>query len=250
VEPEDGDPRRDFDKEAGPPQRQDYCAVIGDIVGSRVLSDRGGLQRKFAAAVTDLNEWLKGPDLVSRLVITAGDEFQGLLARPARAYDLLVRAEGALPGVRLRLGVGLGVVDTAINDMAIGMDGPAFHRAREALTRCKAENLSWAVVSGCQDWDRFVTSYVCLAEWLRRSWTPRQREMIDALEYLGTQALAAESLGVSEAAVSQALKAAGWQPYRLAREHLRAYLAGLAGDLRCAASMREAGSGDLDLPEQ
>jgi len=207
-----------------------YCAVIGDIIGSRSLGDRRTLQARFLETVAGLSD-LAGslarpdglPEPVSRFIVTAGDEFQGLLRTAAPVYEILLQAEASL-GTRLRLGVGLGTLDTDIRPEAIGMDGPAFHRARSALQACKKSGASLLVHSERPERDAFVNTYLALTERLRRSFTDRQREVIQEVERQGTQAQAAVALGVSAAAVSQVLKAAGWSLFVEARANLRTYL--------------------------
>ncbi len=204
-----------------------YCAIIADVVRSRDLEDRRGFQERLITTVESLDEELPPDVVVSRCVVTAGDEFQGLLKTPAPAYGLLVALEEALGFGRFRMGVGIGGVVTEPEPVCLGMDGPAFHRAREALLDCKARDLSLSFRSGRPELDALLTSYVSLLERVRLSWSPRQRAFIRELSTGRNQASAAEVLGVSKAAVTQALKAAGWRRYRQARADLVAYLSSL-----------------------
>lgn len=102
---------------------------------------------------------------------------EGLLRTPALAYEILLAAEKEA-GVRFRVGVGLGGIETAIRPQAIGMDGPAFHRARRALDECRKSGRRFTIESDHPASDKFVTCYVSLLEYLRQSWTERQVEVI------------------------------------------------------------------------
>lgn len=207
-----------------------YCAVIADVVQSRALPDRSDFQREFLALVEDSDRLVPTGEVVSRFVVTAGDELQGLLRTPAPAYDLLTALEDALGPGRFRMGVGVGGLTTDFKPVCLGMDGPAFHRARAALEESKEKRRTLTYRLGQPDLDRLLTSYATLLERVRLSWTGRQRQLIRLLATSGDQATAAAALGVSRATVTKVLKAAGWRTYEAARRDLVGYLAGyLAG---------------------
>ncbi len=107
-------------------------ALIGDLVGSRRLSDRAAAQRRVAAVLADVEQWSRG---VQRLEATVGDEFQGAYATLGEATGaaLLVRL-GLLPEVDVRIGIGHGTADVFDADRRpLLQDGPAWWAAREAL---------------------------------------------------------------------------------------------------------------------
>jgi len=63
-----------------------------------------------------------------------GDEFQAVFSGAQNIWSCIFVIESALHPVRFRFGLGVGGIDTAINrKQSIGMDGPAFHLAREAV---------------------------------------------------------------------------------------------------------------------
>jgi hypothetical protein len=73
-----------------------YIAIISDMVGSRELASlqRGVLQRRFEELIRALNRDYRGK-VVSKFVITLGDEFQGLLNTTTLLPDLIWRLEEA-----------------------------------------------------------------------------------------------------------------------------------------------------------
>jgi hypothetical protein len=202
-----------------------YCAVIADVVQSRSLPDRLDFQRKLLALVESADTLLPPGEVASRFVVTAGDEFQGLLRTPAPAYDFLVALESALERGRFRMGVGFGGLATDLKPVCLGMDGPAFHRARAALQGCKDSGHTLTFRLGNPETDELLTSYATLLERVRLSWTPRQWAQIKLVGAYGDQSSVARALGVSKAAVAKALKSAGWRPYQKARLDLARYLA-------------------------
>lgn len=108
--------------------------VIGDVMGSRDLVDRGAFQIQFQRALDRVNA-SPGDALASPCTITLGDEFQAVYRHAGPLFqDFLTLLEGIHPA-RIRFSVGLGPLETPINPaQALGMDGPAFHEAREGFT--------------------------------------------------------------------------------------------------------------------
>ena len=109
-----------------------YAVVIGDMIGSRGLEGRSAIQETLRALLARISAG-RG-DLASPFTLTLGDEFQAVYRQGDRVFHDAVDITAALHPVRLRLAVGVGEIVTAINPhQALGMDGPAFHRAREAI---------------------------------------------------------------------------------------------------------------------
>jgi hypothetical protein len=127
-----------------------YVALIGDMVGSRSYEAeaRDEIQAKLRKALADANsdEDHRG-DVAAEFVITTGDEFQGLLrlgADPLWFARSIQDAMGDKP--HLRFGMGKGSLATkGMPKQAIGIDGPCFHNARDAITRAKKEGATCRV---------------------------------------------------------------------------------------------------------
>src|SRR5258708_10078120 len=71
--------------------------------------------------------------MLCRIVITLGDEFQGLLPSATPIPDLMWDIEHRFSARNLRVGMGLGVLHTPIQKEAINVDGPALHFARTRI---------------------------------------------------------------------------------------------------------------------
>ncbi|MGM0574115.1 MAG: SatD family protein [Myxococcota bacterium] len=203
--------------------RGPYIALIGDLVRSRDLDPhvRGELQRRLRERFDALNEDF-GRGLRSRLLLTLGDEFQGLFDPGPDGARLLVRTltevtEDCLPGA-VRFGVGVGPLSTELRHEALGMDGPCFHRARKALEIASARKQACRLVeegsSGEAVWSLLATVT------LRRQagWSDAQRKAVHLRRRLDTGKAVAEALGIGPSAVSMRLRAAEWD---LHRESLR-----------------------------
>lgn len=116
-----------------------YVAVIGDLVASREITNRAAFQRRLARLFVDVSSRRTG--IASPYTITLGDEFQALYENAEHLFVDLVTILAHLYPIRLRVALGVGELTTAINAQhAIGMDGPAFHGAREVMDHLKTHD--------------------------------------------------------------------------------------------------------------
>jgi hypothetical protein len=185
-----------------------YLALIGDIRRSRELPERAAVQKKLEDAISSLNDVLPSEDLEAAFAITLGDEFQGLLRRPSAVLRAIIHVEAKLPAVRIRYGLGWGAVATELRDMAMGMDGPCFHLARDAVGLSK-EHDRWGTAAGFGEaGDAIVTGLLSLLGAVREGWTVRQAETVALARLASTQREVAAQLSVGPSTVSEALSAA------------------------------------------
>lgn len=111
-------------------------AIIGDVVQSRELASRAAFQQRLGATLRRVSR--RGTGVASPYTITLGDEFQAVYRQPSVLWVDLVDILAAVHPVQVRVAIGVGSLATRLNPrQALGMDGPAFHRAREAMTNLK-----------------------------------------------------------------------------------------------------------------
>ena len=127
--------------------RAKYLAVIGDVVKSRELPDRSRFQQQLRSSIGRVNEEFSS-SIASNFVLTIGDEFQGLLKRVDNIPQMLAVIRSGIHPIEQRVGIGIGSLDTALEPEAIGMDGPCFHRARDAIELAKTYGTSIEVETG------------------------------------------------------------------------------------------------------
>ncbi len=186
-----------------------YLAIIGDIVRSRDIPDRKAFQQQFHRVMDQVNRRFQS-DILSPFTVTLGDEFQALLTRADSLFTIQQFLRKHLAPQQLVFGVGIGEIETDINrETSIGMDGPCFRLAREQVEAAKTKppRMRFAVQG--------VDSEVCNTlmrhiERLEDRRTPRQREIIQVYQEVRHQQKAAARMGISQAAVSQALESAGY----------------------------------------
>lgn len=203
-----------------------FVALIGDIRGSRELEDRKQAQAEFEAVVDSLNETIPAEAMASRFTVTTGDEFQGLLTDAGAAVEAAVAASDQFHPLRLRFGLGRGALETEVNpEQAIGMDGPCFHRAREAIIAAQNDG-AWLRVDGWPDGlDAHANAMFDLLGCVRENWTERQVQFARALQEEGVQTRVAERYDVSKSTVSESLSAGHVQEVREAERSLGTLLA-------------------------
>lgn len=211
--------------------------LIGDLVGSRGVADRTGVQAGLLRALAEVNAQVPARQ---PLEPTVGDEFQG-------AYDdlggalhaaLLVRLR-LLPLVDTRYGVGIGAVTVfAAGRAPLSQDGPGWWAARDAIEQLHAREGRRASARGIRTWcvDRseasdqrptvaaMVNALLLCRDETVGAMSPRARRLLLGwLEGRTQQELAAQE-GISQSAVSQALTRSGAYAVRDAHEVLRGAL--------------------------
>lgn len=117
-------------------QMKQGAALIGDIVGSRDVSDRAALHRRLRDVVERANADLA--PLVP-LRIQSGDEYQGIFATVGAALHAALRLRLALlPDADLRHGIGWGGM-TVLEEEPRVEDGPGWWAARAAIEAVEAD---------------------------------------------------------------------------------------------------------------
>jgi len=113
-----------------------YVVLIGDLVASRGLEDRDQVQRSLQGVLDELNT--RPTRQLSPYTLTLGDEFQAVYEDVRGLFRDIVRIMTAVHPARVRFSLGVGRIATALNrDQALGMDGTAFHIARDGISALK-----------------------------------------------------------------------------------------------------------------
>jgi hypothetical protein len=190
-------------------------ALIGDVVRSRDRDDRQALHDELSQAIAVANSTVPTDD---PLVITVGDEFQGVYATLGDALRATFLVRIALhPRTDVRFGVGRGAVETL--DPVRGIhDGPAYWAARDAITEVERRathpqtRTARTAYAGADDdagtADAVQSALDCL-DFVVGSMTTTSREILGGLMLGHMQQDLAGRLGVSASAVSQRVRRDG-----------------------------------------
>lgn len=181
-------------------------AVIGDIVDSRTVARRDAFQRRLAAVLASAGG--EGSGLASPYTITLGDEFQAVYRQPGALWTDLVDILAAVHPVSVRFALGVGELTTRLNPrQALGMDGPAFHRARAAMTELKGGAGRFRIAGGeTADW-RLVNHVLALLANDLSGWTQNRLQILAGLLRGRPVRDMEEELGISKVAIYKNINA-------------------------------------------
>ena len=211
--------------------RNPVIAVIGDVVQSRSIParQRARVQAELEAMMAHINKRYSKA-VLSNFLLTLGDEFQGLLAGlgGGAVPDIVQDMREQIPELRLRLAVSRGVLTTPVKKTALGMDGPAWHAARDVLERSRSRRDPGGIgvwFTGFGDDDAVLDALAGLLghHWDRLQTT--QREVVTALRHHeGLRRDAATELGISQQSLSNRAQSAGAREYASGMDALRVVL--------------------------
>ena len=183
-----------------------YFVIISDMVQSRALTDRQKAQNAFKAALANVQKQYRH-DVISPFTLTIGDEFQAVLGNASHFFAMINQLEEDLPEIRFRYGLGVGTMSTALNrKAAIGMDGPAFHFARQALEYARQQKRCF--VFNCVQ-PEHTKRVDLLFHWIDVTtgrWSNDKRRILHLVQFGLNQKEIAGEIGISQPAVSQHLR--------------------------------------------
>jgi hypothetical protein len=204
--------------------RNESWPVIGDLVSSRGHSDRLRLQQVLLEVLSESNN---DPSIVQTWEPTLGDEFQAIFASLGSALraTLQVRLElCARPGgADVRFGIGRGTIQVLDRQRSpVSQDGPGWWTARAAIERAKllASTPRTNFVRTCYvpaldpktrapEEAAEVQAFLICRDALLAQMKPRDHILLlGLLRELNQDELGAQ-LGITQSAVSQALRRSG-----------------------------------------
>lgn len=205
-----------------------YIAVIGDIINSKIIEDRRTFQDDFKKILSMINDKYKA-NIISNFTITTGDEFQGILRIDKNLLKILDELYVNIPK-DFRLGIGYGQITTEINpQLSIGADGPAFWRAREAIDyvhKNNYKNRCNIYFIGDRELDSTINTIFLLSETIKSQWTILQEETFKMMIREGiysenfNQQDFAKRINITESSLSKRLSAGNIKIYLRAREEI------------------------------
>lgn len=199
--------------------------LLGDVVSSREIDDRVEFGTRLRRACRTVAEQYENAFDAPLKPLKGIDEIGGVLNTVEPLYDVLDTLRAVLHPHELRVAIAKGVVDVGLDsDDVSQMDGPAFHRADELLSELERGPLRVAFDFQTESLDTAVADEVNLLFASKRRWTDREREVVESYLKTGSQTETADALGISQAAVSQALSRASWPTIREIETRLRTSL--------------------------
>jgi predicted DNA-binding protein YlxM (UPF0122 family) len=120
--------------------------------------------------------------------------------------------------------VGLGVLTTPIQKVAINIDGPALYYARAAIQTAAEKRSFGGVFLGFGELDPVMNGIARILWFHRSTLTRRQLGIVELLRQGRSQSEAAEELDISRQAVSKQVASTGWWAYTEAESAWRILL--------------------------
>lgn len=197
--------------------------IIGDLVSSRKLSDRNQVQKLLRSTLKKINSNHK--NILSPYTITLGDEFQAVLASSDTFFQDSIAILTSLHPVRIRFSIGTGNIATSINpDMAIGMDGEAFHNAREGIEEIKKTSYYFNIKGIGSDHTELIRKSLFLISNQISKWNKNQLQIFYELYNNTAVKRISEILGISEQAVYKSIRKEEMHLIREITEEISAYI--------------------------
>ena len=127
-------------------QNNTYIAITGDVIHSRNTSESN-----FYILKEKLLEFNKKINPVVPFSIQAGDEIQGLLNFGNKPLSNIIWFLGELHPMKIRWGIGMGSLNSSIQQSSSNMRGSAFEYSRKALIYAKKNKQLFAYSSSKND---------------------------------------------------------------------------------------------------
>jgi hypothetical protein len=155
--------------------------------------------------------------------VTVGDEFQFVLSRVDKAYELtvfyraLVSLEDLPSMVNFRSSIGIGEIAVENKKDSYSQDGKAFHRSRDGINFFRDQKFKGKrrtkIITGDTTLDETLDAILMYQDLLEEKWARAQWEAIRWRLMLPTYEEIANKLGVAYQNVQKRLKAANWDEF-------------------------------------
>jgi len=203
-----------------------YVVVDGDLIRSRRLTSkaRAELQTQLKKTFTRIGH-VYGKTVSVSFQFTGGDEFQGVLQTARPVFDLINLIRDAIHPMTVRFGIGIGEIVTPIDARPQSMDGPAFHKARDALSWSTDFLYQSCVISENLELDAEANAWLECLSHIRSRWSTRAMEVTKLYAKYEKLEPVAKRLGISVQAVSKHLNVSGYKAFARGKNVLAKTLA-------------------------
>jgi len=205
-----------------------YLVLLGDIIGSKKLSQLDAVLDKLQRVLQDINKEYAA-SVITRFGIVRGDELQGLLKPSADVYRIVNTIAERMSPVKIRFGIGHGALAEPKNAKKRDPDlaGSAFDKACEALELAR-DIKGYAVIlqSDQLNPERLeeINFILRLLAVIRNLWSDRFFQIVPHLRAGKKQADIAGQYGITQPYISEIKKQACWQEVRILEEKAFALL--------------------------
>ncbi|WP_419727116.1 SatD family protein [Terrisporobacter petrolearius] len=167
---------------------------------------------------------LQSKNLISTDVsISRGDEIQVFCSDIINIIEVIRQLRYYFRPLKIRIGVGIGGINTEKSDNSWNMDGEAFFKAREALDKVKIQDKKRMtyICSPNEQFDIISNSIYMLIDSLINEWSDSKWESVNAYEVYENYEKAGISIGKSRQSISNNCKTAHFEKIKQAEEDLK-----------------------------
>lgn len=198
------------------------AVLTADIIESTTLKD-SSLEQILKALNSEFNELHRGiKDEDSKFKIYRGDSFQGVISEPETALQVVLRLKSALNRINLaesgenpkmadfRIAIGIGKYDFERSDLGEA-NGQAFRFSGQTLDEMKGGNRKIILKTPNEEINSEFNASLFLLDLLINRWSTASAEVIYYLLKGLKEVEISEILKISQPAVNQRKRAAGWE---------------------------------------
>lgn len=220
-----------------------YCAIIGDIIDSRLIRNRSEIQKKYIEVLDEINEEYASR-IASRFKTRDGDGFHGLLSDPESVLEIILKIRLALAPVQIRVGIGIGSISTEIDPYEVqAIDGNAFIIARGAMDDAREKEKKYESIfqqtvlrferyaasaeymkSRANAIEELINLNFCTCSLIERGWSEKQAEAIKLKIKGMSQREIAKALNIQQASVYARMKSSYFYTYRYCTIQIQHYI--------------------------
>lgn len=219
-----------------------YFMILGEMSSVESGKDRSRWKEELSALFETINEKYEEA-IASNFTLTVGNEFQGLLKTGDLLMEILDEIRLSMGSVALFFGIGIGEIETRVTKLGVGMDGPAYWNAREAILAVKEErDYGASRILICADENRnlvrMMNEILRLCGYMESRWRETQKEVVEKSMLLHghdlsvKQTVLAGELGLSTQALNQRIQSSGYYNYIRARKEISSLLQAEWGALK------------------
>ena len=180
--------------------------LLGTVDRSNVAPNGINVRERLQSVLVRINR--EGSDILSPHTLTVGMEFQAVYSGMDRLFDHLWLIQYELHPVVVRFSIGIGEITTDINrEHAIGMDGPAFDRARRGMKRLSQEKHLFAITGQNGECSVLVDRSLRLISSRMKSWEKNRYAVLYGLSRGRAVREIADFLQISERSVYKNIRA-------------------------------------------
>lgn len=186
-----------------------YTVITADIVNSRKTESFTRKRDRILGKISRLH--LDEKRTISPYTITAWDEFEVILSKPAHMPRVLLDIRRFFFPIELRIAIGMGTA-SGVKKQPINVHagGQAFERARKAADQLKSEYSKYRALTqfetGNETFDTIANTVYRLQDSLLQGTTERQWATMNMQFETGSQEITAKRMKLSISTVSRNLK--------------------------------------------